>query len=119
LILSCTIITLNHTCRWGLKKVSLHERSRARRRLEEAKASAGVIDEAELAKQLMEKLVMDDMGPVRYYLTPWARKATQMKIEKRKEIEAELEAKEAKGELDEEDGDGEEQNQADIQLQLK
>lgn len=81
-----------------------------RKLLEEAKAAAGEVDEEEVARQLMAQMVMDEMGTLKYYLMPWDRIRVQTKIEKRKEIEAQLEAKEAEGLLDEEE---------DINIQIK
>lgn len=90
--------------------MKLAESSRVRKLLEEAKAAAGELDEEEVARQLMKQLVMDEMGTLKYYLMPWDRFRVQTKIEKRKEVEAQLEAKEAEGLLDEED---------DIDLQIE
>jgi len=95
---------------WNQKKVKLAESNRVRKLLEEAKAAAGEVDEEEVARQLMAQMVMDEMGTLKYYLMPWDRIRVQTKIEKRKEIEAQLEAKEAEGLLDEEE---------DINIQIK
>lgn len=72
----------------------LAEQHRINRKLEEALAANGKVDEAELARQAMDKLVQEQMGTLLYYLTPWNRIRMQMKIEKRKIIEAQLQEKE-------------------------
>ena len=118
-ILCCTLITCNGKIllfifvgifvfclvmlRWEHKKVKLSETGRIRKKVEADKIAAGEIDEEELAKQRMEQLVLDTMGPLRYYLTPWNRIRTQIKIEKRQAIEANLEKEAAQGILDEEE----------------
>ena len=83
----------------------LAEKHRIRRKLEAAQESEGVVDEVELAKRLMDQQVRAQMGPLLYYLTPWNRVRMQVKIEKRKEIEAALAEKVEKGEDEQDEGD--------------
>ena len=89
--------------RWIHKKVKLAESTRLRRKVEAEKAASGEVDEEDLARQHMQQLIKDDMGVLRYYLTPWNRIRAQTKIEKRKDIEAKLEEKEAQGVLEDEE----------------
>ena len=85
------------------KKIKLAEGNRLRKKLEEAKAAEGEIDEEEMARQLMDQMVLADMGTLLYYLTPWNRIRHQTKIEKRKEIEAKLEKQIEEGDDDDEE----------------
>lgn len=65
-----------------------------KRKLLDNEAASGNMDEAEVARQLMDKLVREQMGTMLYYLTPWNRIRMQIKIEKRKQIEDQLLEKE-------------------------
>lgn len=92
----------------------LSERHRVKRNLEIAAESAGKVDEYELAKQLMDKEVKEQMGSLKYYMTPWNRVRMQVKIEKRREIEKNLAAT-----LENGDDDVQEEDVEDIQLAIK
>ena len=75
--------------RWKKKKIRLGEEHRIRRRLEAAEALKGQISAEDEKKELMDALVQEQMG-ILYYLMPWERSNTQMKIEKRQKIEEDL-----------------------------
>lgn len=73
--------------------MKLGERYRVNRKIIDAKEAAGKLTDAEVAKKEMDAQVRERMGPLLYYLTPWNRVRMEVKIEKRKQIEAQLAAK--------------------------
>lgn len=82
------------------------------RKREAAAQATGDLDEAEQAKLQLAKDVREQMGPLLYYLTPWNRVRMEVKIQKRREIEATLAA-------NLENGDDDDQDDDDVQLTVK